>query len=220
MAAEAKLDTPWDPLIDPPAGFSFDLPVRSFNQQLRVHRFSSSEEIQTFTHTLIKWSQQAQALWEASERERYDETALYWGSLSISNLLVQKFTKPDLDKNEYYVCLDQSDNPQGCMVLSQKRAAHPDGAYRNHVEIKLLMTDPDNIASPISDLARRVSGVGSALERIAEMVCIEKNLDGVILDPLQTAVGFYIRHEFSHLPDSCSMVKRKELFKRQKLWQL
>ena len=69
--------------------------------------------------------------------------------------------------------------------------------FNNYLEIDFLLTNPINILSHITQDIEHVRGVGIACMVEAMKNCVSRNLSGLVVKPLRSAVGFYLRVGFS-----------------------
>jgi predicted N-acetyltransferase YhbS len=69
------------------------------------------------------------------------------------------------------------------------------------------MTNPSNIDSPLLRTARTIRGVGTALIREAERICIREKADGLIVHPDPSSIVFYQNLGFRQAQDGDFLVK-------------
>lgn len=179
--------------------------------KLDIYLLEDVDQIRSFVDELSRWNKTAQILLERANIKRIPEKDRYWDAVKVANILIPKFRNPEIDQFEYLICMDQSGQLQGCMMLSEINGKDVEGNDRLFLEIKYLMSRPQNILSSLLNQAFRVAGVGRALIKTAEEICRNKNLDGLFINPVASAIGFYERVGFVFLPYN-RMIKMKNQF--------
>jgi hypothetical protein len=128
----------------------------------------------------------------------------YRCAAQITENLANKIFSPDPD-HYYLICKDITDQVQGFMILSHYHLSKKLFKNKKFLKIDLLATRPGNIPSILTDVAQRISGIGSALVQVG----FEMSADGLVVVPDMAARPFYIKIKFCEIPCNFMMVKEK-----------
>jgi hypothetical protein len=167
------------------------------SEVLHIEEIHSSEEAKDLLTTLSSWKEGAEALLKQAQEKQLPEIERYESSIEAAKAFIRAFSNFDTSKGSFlYVCFDRTNTMQGCMLLTPSYLADQIYASTGCLVIDLIMTNPSNIPSPLLETAIRISGVGTALIRKAEMKCESEQGEGLILKPDPSCIEFYKKNDF------------------------
>lgn len=128
------------------------------------------------------------AIEKAEKAKEPGEAEQFRACSNISSWIGDALTYPN-SAYDIYVCKDEVGNYQGMMAIKVEI---------RQIYISYLVTNPINIRSPLNDTeTKKVTGSGTSLLQKAEQIAIEEGKSTVALTPLESAIAFYKKNEFS-----------------------
>jgi hypothetical protein len=170
-------------------------PKLAFTPAFTFIPIKTADGAQIMLRQVEDWGQTAKKLRKLTATQNSLEAMKYYHS-NVVAMTIQSVLKEDgiLPDRDHLFCLDEKKTIQACMLASLSEN------NKSYLEIELLMTNPANLkisAFTVTGSSHRVQNAGMACLIHAMKMCVERNLSGIVVKPLESAIGFYQRYGFS-----------------------
>lgn len=120
------------------------------------------------------------------------------------NACLAEDSKQEADAQNFYFCMNRA-KIEGILVLGC--SARKIKLKGNFLDIQYLSIDPAHIVSTLFPGRYALRGVGSHLLTFAEQVCLERDLNGIYLQPLASSLPFYFNRGYERQTSSGYLIK-------------
>lgn len=191
-----------------------------------IVREENPNNYQAIRSQLIHWEQIAKELKKKRFKEvrRFNDSAVicdYIKNKLASLAFSYRFFPPDsLRYERVFTCIGPtpSNNVQAIAIV-QKLSILLGGKVRHFMHLNFIGTNPRNIKRINNSYTK---GAGTALVFRIAMLCLEGNMEGILLNPFKSAEPFYKKLGFKKVSFLCRarmLLSVQEIQKKTTLWE-